>query len=67
MPTNNNETTVFVDIGILVYLDFVSPPPFPQMGGGILTIKVIDFILCNCFCQTWIFIKRGKKEHIKHD
>lgn len=34
MPTNNNETTVFVDIGILVYLDFVFPPPFPQMGGG---------------------------------
>lgn len=30
MPTNNNETTVFVDIGISVYLDFI----FPQNGGG---------------------------------
>lgn len=34
MPTNNNETTVFVDIGILVYLDFVSPP-LPPNGGGV--------------------------------
>lgn len=30
MPTNNNETTVFVDIGISVYLDFI----FPKNGGG---------------------------------
>lgn len=35
MPTNNNETTVFVDIGILVYLDFVFPPPLPPNGGGV--------------------------------
>lgn len=36
MPTNNNETTVFVDIGILVYLDFVlPPPPSPKWGGGV--------------------------------
>lgn len=35
MPTNNNETTVFVDIGILVYLDFVFPPPSPKWGGGV--------------------------------
>lgn len=52
MPTNNNETTVFVDIGILVYLDFVLPPPLPQNGGGYLNnqsnrLHIMQLLLSN--------------------
>lgn len=48
MPTNNNETTVFVDIGISVYLDFI----FPQNGGGYLNnqsnrVHIMQLLLSN--------------------
>lgn len=47
---NINETPLFLYIGITqVYLERIE-----EKGGGILLIKVIDFILCNGFCQTWI-------------
>lgn len=56
---NINETTLFLYIGITqVYLDFtfhlLKKRRIEEKGGGILLIKVIDFILCNGFCQTWI-------------